>query len=124
MIKSVLRGVSDFTKYPDAIENDKHVVWYPNPSLKRGKQDFNVFNLDPFVWFVHVKLGFSGYGFSVDDDTADGDQQFLQLLDGPFIVLCTGTERPVEIPEEKRRRLETLAQRTLGKCAELLADQR
>ena len=71
MIKSVLRGVSDFTKYPDKIENDKHVVWYPNPSLKRGKQDFNVFNLDPFVWFVHVKLGFSGYGFSVDDDTAD-----------------------------------------------------
>jgi len=82
MIKSVLRGVSDFTKYPDAIENDKHVVWYPNPSLKRGKQDFNVFNLDPFVWFVHVKLGFSGYGFSVDDDTADvgaGGASQLQL---------------------------------------------
>ena len=82
MIKSVLRGVSDFTKYPDVIENDKHVVWYPNPSLKRGKQDFNVFNLDPFVWFVHVKLGFSGYGFSVDDDTADvgaGGASQLQL---------------------------------------------
>jgi len=82
MIKSVLRGVSDFTKYPDKIENDKHVVWYPNPSLKRGKQDFNVFNLDPFVWFVHVKLGFSGYGFSVDDDTADvgaGGASQLQL---------------------------------------------
>ena len=82
MIKSVLRGVSDFTKYPDKIENDEHVVWYPNPSLKRGKQDFNVFNLDPFVWFVHVKLGFSGYGFSVDDDTADvgaGGASQLQL---------------------------------------------
>ncbi len=82
MIKSVLRGVSDFTKYPDKIENDKHVVWYPNPSLKRGKQDFNIFNLDPFVWFVHVKLGFSGYGFSVDDDTADvgaGGASQLQL---------------------------------------------
>ena len=82
MIKSVLRGVSDFTKYPDMIENDKHVVWYPDPSLKRGKQDFNVFNLDPFVWFVHVKLGFSGYGFSVDDDTADvgaGGASQLQL---------------------------------------------
>ena len=39
--------------------------------LERGGQDFNVFNLDPFVWFVHVKLGFSGYGFSVDDDKAD-----------------------------------------------------
>ena len=82
MIKSVLRGVSDFTKYPDVIENDKHVVWYPNPALKRGGQDFNVFNLDPFVWFVHVKLGFSGYGFSVDDDTADvgaGGASQLQL---------------------------------------------
>ena len=82
MIKSVLRGVSDFTKYPDKIEDGKHVVWYPNPSLKRGKQDFNVFNLDPFVWFVHVKLGFSGYGFSVDDDTADvgaGGASQLQL---------------------------------------------
>ena len=76
MIKSVLRGVSDFTKYPDVTS------WYPNPSLKRGKQDFNVFNLDPFVWFVHVKLGFSGYGFSVDDDTADvgaGGASQLQL---------------------------------------------
>ena len=82
MIKSVLRGVSDFTKYPDKIEDDKHVVWYPNPSLERGKQPFNVFNLDPFVWFVHVKLGFSGYGFSVDDDTADvgaGGASQLQL---------------------------------------------
>ncbi len=82
MIKSVLRGVSDFTKYPDKIEDGKHVVWYPNPALKRGKQDFNVFNLDPFVWFVHVKLGFSGYGFSVDDDTADvgaGGASQLQL---------------------------------------------
>jgi hypothetical protein len=83
MIKSVLRGVSDFTKYPDVIDDQgNHVSWYPNPSLKRGKQDFNVFNLDPFVWFVHVKLGFSGYGFSVDDDTADvgaGGASQLQL---------------------------------------------
>ena len=83
MIKSVLRGVSDFTKYPDVIDNEgNHVSWYPNPSLKRGKQDFNVFNLDPFVWFAHVKLGFSGYGFSVDDDTADvgaGGASQLQL---------------------------------------------
>jgi len=82
MIKSVLRGVSDFTKYPDKIEDGKHVVWYPNPSLERGNQLFNVFNLDPYVWFVHVKLGFSGYGFSVDDDTADvgaGGASQLQL---------------------------------------------
>jgi hypothetical protein len=82
MIKSVLRGVTDFTAFPDKIENDKHVVWYPNPSLPSGNQPFNVFNLDPFVWFVHVQLGFSGYGFSVDDDTADvgaGGASQLQL---------------------------------------------
>ena len=82
MIKSVLRGVWDFTKFPDKIENGKHVVWYPDPKEHRGKQPFNVFNLDPFVWFVHVQLGFSGYGFSVDDDTADvgaGGASQLQL---------------------------------------------
>ncbi len=71
MIKSVLRGVSDFTKYPDIMDGKKHVYWYPAPSEETGNQKFNVFNLDPFVWFVHVRLGFSGYGFSVDDDTAD-----------------------------------------------------
>lgn len=71
-IKSVLRGVSDFTVYPDVIDDQgDHTSWYPDPKLARGGQPFNVFNLDPFVWFVHVRLGFSGYGFSVDDDTAD-----------------------------------------------------
>ena len=79
MIKSVLRGVWDFTKFPDNV--DDH-VWYPDPKEHRGNQRFNVFNLDPFVWFVHVQLGFSGYGFSVDDDTADvgaGGASQLQL---------------------------------------------
>jgi hypothetical protein len=83
MIKSVLRGVSDFTKYPDVIDDHgNHLSWYPNPAEARGGQAFNVFNLDPFVWFVHVRLGFSGYGFSVDDDTADvgaGGASQLQL---------------------------------------------
>lgn len=71
MIKSVLRGVSDFTKFPDEIVNGEHTVWYPDPTEHRGGQAFNVYNLDPYVRFVHVHLGFSGYGFSVDDDTAD-----------------------------------------------------
>ena len=71
-IKSVLRGVSDFTKYPDTVDNDgNHTTWYPDPKKQHGGRTFNVFNLDPFVWFVHVTLGFSGYGFSVDDDTGD-----------------------------------------------------
>jgi hypothetical protein len=84
MIKSVLRGVTDFTKYPDVIDNDgNHTSWYPDPKEHHGGQPFNVFNLDPFVWFVHVRLGFSGYGFSVDDDTADvgaGGASQLQLI--------------------------------------------
>src|SRR6516165_2290460 len=37
----------------------------PDPKGHHGAQLFNVFNLDPFVWFVLVQLGFSGYGFSV-----------------------------------------------------------
>ena len=83
MIKSVLRGVSNFTKFPDIVgDHNNHTSWYPNPREPQGGQPFNVFNLDPFVWFVHVQLGFSGYGFSVDDDTADvgaGGASQLQL---------------------------------------------
>lgn len=83
MIKSVLRGVWDFTKFPDNVDDHgNHLSWYPDPKEHRGDQRFNVFNLDPFVWFVHVQLGFSGYGFSVDDDTADvgaGGASQLQL---------------------------------------------
>jgi len=86
MIKSVLRGVVDFTVYPDDVdEQGNHTQWYPDPKEPHGGQPFNVFNLDPFVWFVHVILGFSGYGFSVDDDTADigaGGANHLQITVG------------------------------------------
>lgn len=69
ILKSVLRGVTDFTKFTEY--EGKTRIWYPNPGDPRGNQTFNVYNLDPYVWFVHVILGFSGYGFSLDDDTAD-----------------------------------------------------
>ena len=37
MIKSVLRGVSDFTKYPDIVDEGNHLGWYPDPKeLTRG----------------------------------------------------------------------------------------
>lgn len=79
MIKSELRGVSDFLKFPEFDGNKQ--IWYPAPSVGRGGQSFNVYNLDPFVWFVHVQLGFSGYGFSLDDDTADvGAGQATKML--------------------------------------------
>jgi hypothetical protein len=64
IIKSALRGVPDFTMAPES-------KWYPAPSLPTGGQTYNVFNLDPYVWFVHQELKLSGYGFSFDDDTAD-----------------------------------------------------
>jgi hypothetical protein len=66
-IKSVLRGVPDFTIAP---YNDP-AEWYPDPSVPAAGLTYNAYNLDPFVWFVHEKLGLSGYGFSIDDDTAD-----------------------------------------------------
>jgi hypothetical protein len=69
-IKSALRGVTDFTKYPEFDKSGKS-MWYPKPSEHKGGKNYNVFNLDPYVYFVHRVLEFSGYGFSLDDDTAD-----------------------------------------------------
>jgi len=65
LIKSILRGVHDFNVVSD------ESLWYPDPSVHTGNQQFNVYNLNPFVWFVHHQLKLSGYGFSVDDDAAD-----------------------------------------------------
>jgi hypothetical protein len=102
MIKSVLRGVSDFTKYPDVIDDHgNHTAWYPNPAEAHGGQPFNVFNLDPFVWFVHVELGFSGYGFSVDDDTADvgaGGASQLQLTVTDKVGLKNPNQWTIQAP--------------------------
>lgn len=72
--KSALRGVPDFNVYPNTYTKDanwKPGAWYPPPSTSLDNQNYNVFNLDPFVWFVHQQLELSGYGFSFDDDAAD-----------------------------------------------------
>jgi hypothetical protein len=72
--KSVLRGVPDFVTYPNQFTTDgqwKPGAWYPPPSKPMDNASYNVFNLDPYVWFVHQRLGLSGYGFSFDDDAAD-----------------------------------------------------
>ena len=45
-------------------------AWYPPPSKNMYNTGYNVYNLDPFVWFVHQKVGLSGYGFSFDDDVS------------------------------------------------------
>ncbi len=62
--KSALRGVPNYTSplYSDPSQ------WYPDPALATGGQKYNVFNLDPFVWFTHAKLGLTAYAFSLDDD--------------------------------------------------------
>lgn len=65
IVKSILRGVYDFEAAPDQTK------WYPNPSDAAGGQKFNVYNLDPYVWFVHHVLQMSAYGFSVDDDVSN-----------------------------------------------------
>ncbi len=74
MIKSLLRGVNDFN-----VQNDP-TNWYPRPDLGTGGETYNVYNLDPFVWFVHQQMGLSGYGFSLDDDTADVSGNFSTKL--------------------------------------------
>jgi hypothetical protein len=66
-IKSALRGVPDFTS--PLYSNPSQ--WYPDPALSTGGQNFNVFNLDPFIWFIHEKLGLSAYAFALDDDIGD-----------------------------------------------------
>jgi hypothetical protein len=79
-IKSVLRGVSDFTKHQEFVGNVR--LWYPAPALDKWGTGFNIFNLDPYVWFVHDQLKYTGYGFSLDDDTAQvgaGGANHLQL---------------------------------------------
>ena len=99
MIKSVLRGVTDFTKFSEF--DGKERIWYPDPRVERGGLKFNVFNLDPFVWFVHVQLGFSGYGFSLDDDTADvgaGGATRLQLTIGGKDHLLNSDEWTIQAP--------------------------
>src|SRR5262249_2595790 len=80
-LKSVLRGVADFHVTPEFDSQGKE-QWYPDPSVGTDgamiatgsgpqRATFGVYNLNPYVWFVHIVLGMSGYGFSLDDDTAD-----------------------------------------------------
>ncbi|HAB15094.1 MAG TPA: hypothetical protein DCE44_01470 [Verrucomicrobiales bacterium] len=98
IIKSILRGVSDFTRFPEFDVNGEQ-VWYPAPSVPRGGLNFNAYNLDPFVWFVHVPLGFSGYGFSLDDDTADvgaGEAARLQMTVGGNAGLTNTNEWTIQ----------------------------
>ena len=71
-LKSLLRGVYDFNAVPDQSQ------WYPNPAtptpnatLNGSGITFGIYNLDPYVWFVHRVLNNSSYGFSFDDDVAN-----------------------------------------------------
>lgn len=73
--KSAERGVPDF-KLPQFDEASG--LWYTDPTqtITGAKVDgkpatYNLYTLDPYAWFVHKKLGVSGYAFSLDDDSAD-----------------------------------------------------
>jgi len=72
--KSALRGVPNFLTYPEQHQTDAQWqpgAWYPPPSKNMYSTGYNIYNLDPFVWFVHQGLDMSGYGFSFDDDVSD-----------------------------------------------------
>ncbi len=78
MSKSALRGVPDFTN--PLYSNPSQ--WYPDPALGTGGQTFNVYNLDPYIWFIHAKLvGATAYAFALDDDTSDVESKGATNLD-------------------------------------------
>ncbi len=96
-LKSVLRGVANFNDTPEFNPDTGAEQWYPDPAVgTTGAQitpfgggttadaNFGVYNLNPYVWFIHIKLGMSGYGFSLDDDTANAQDaaDSLQLAYG------------------------------------------
>jgi hypothetical protein len=96
-LKSVLRGVANFNDTPEFNPDTGAEQWYPDPAVgTTGAQitpfgggaatdaNFGVYNLNPYVWFIHIKLGMSGYGFSLDDDTANAQDaaNSLQLAYG------------------------------------------
>jgi hypothetical protein len=64
LIISTLDGVPDYTN--PAYQSS----FYPAPATGTSGQPFNVYSLDPYVWFVHDVLNMSGYGFSVDDGSS------------------------------------------------------
>lgn len=104
-LKSIMRGVSNFQTYPEfgtVADPLSTSQWYPNPAseltgaLLDGTQTTsNVFNLNPYVFFVHRVLGMNGYGFSVDDDTADVGSlgSNLQVAFGSTAATAPGTSQ-------------------------------
>jgi hypothetical protein len=66
--KSSLRGIPDFT---NPLYSDPS-LWYPDPAVRHTPgQSFNVYNLMPYVWLMHAKLGVVAYTFSLDDDVGN-----------------------------------------------------
>ncbi|WP_373649965.1 beta strand repeat-containing protein [Schlesneria sp. DSM 10557] len=102
-LKSIMRGVSDFQQFPEfgTIQDPRSTSqWYPDPSkvllgalVNETQTTSNVFNLNPYVFFVHRVLGMNGYGFSVDDDTADVGSlgSNLQIAYGSTAATAPGT---------------------------------
>jgi hypothetical protein len=79
LVISVLRGVPD---YIDP-EYSQPSQWYPDPSTQNvaGPTPFNIYNLNPYVWFVHkppspqspYTLGMTTYAFAVDDGISNAN---------------------------------------------------
>ncbi len=100
-IKSLLRGVYDF----NAIQDESQ--WYPNPAtptagatLNGTAVTFGIYNLDPYVWFVHDVLHNSSYGFSFDDDVANAQaaSSTLQIAVGGNSYTAPNPQAPNVLP--------------------------
>jgi hypothetical protein len=93
LVKSILRGVNDYRLFSED-------QWYPDPKEHVGGRPFNIYNLDPFVFFVHRVLKLSGYGFSVDDDVADVQSNYGNNLSFSISGLGTGGVNPLKNTDE------------------------
>ncbi len=94
-LKSLMRGVWNFVAVPQFNAQTNVLQWYPPPATGTANAlvngvpaTFGVYNLNPFVWFVHVELGMSGYGFSVDDDTSN----VTALNESNLLIAVGGTQ--------------------------------
>jgi hypothetical protein len=94
---SIMRGVLDY-RDPATVKD-----WYSSPTanttyggamINGTPATYNVYNLNPYVWFVKKELGLTGYAFSVDDGisniNAAGATKLLVTI-GPISDPTNGT---------------------------------
>ena len=110
---SLMRGVLNYqdpTSVADWYSAPTDTTMYGGAFINNLPASYNVYNLNPYVWFVHKKLGLTGYAFSVDDGISDVDSfnaTKLLVTIGPI----TGSEWPEPAEPSQVRQFHALGSR-------------